>query len=154
MDLCRIDFMFHLGLKLQGQRPRNGEVSPSPSLPIAPTMQLTPWALSHTWALLYQAVSRAHWFLTEPGLHQTHIPPIWQGFPLRHPSLGFKERNSPFHSPDRLSLSSSRLPLLASVEKLGLVGWWPHFSAEVVSPASLCHSSPTPECSLLDPFVS
>ncbi|KAB0391077.1 hypothetical protein E2I00_011163 [Balaenoptera physalus] len=27
MDLCRIDFMFHLGLKLQGQRPRNGESS-------------------------------------------------------------------------------------------------------------------------------
>lgn len=152
MGMCRINFMFQLGLKLQGQRPRNGKVGSVFSLPTVSIMQLILQVLPHTWALLYQAVSKAHWFLSEPGMHQTHILPHWQGFPLRPPILGFKERTSPFLFPDRLSLSSSGPPLTASAERLGLGGWCSHFLQRWFSLANLCHSSLTLECRLLSPL--
>ena len=117
--------MFRLGLKLQGQRPRNGKVAPFPSLPWPPPCSSPQGPLPHLGTAVsgyvkgsLSLVSQDHIKLTS---YQSDKGSLWGIH-----ALASREKQ-PFPLPDRLSLSSSGSPPPASVERLGLPGRCPHF---------------------------
>ena len=85
--------MFWLGVKLQGQRPRNGNIAPFPSLPWPPPWSSLQGPLPHLGTAVSGCVMGSL-VPGEPGPYQTHILSIWQGFSLRHPCLGFKKETA------------------------------------------------------------
>lgn len=84
----------------------------------------------------------------EPGPHQTYILSIWQGISLRHLCLGFK-RETAFSSPRQAESVLLQFSSSSQCREAGAARAMPTLFPEVVSPASLGHSSPTPECRLL-----
>lgn len=139
--------MFRLGVKLQGQRPRNGNVAPFPSLPWPPPWSSLQGPLPHLGTAVSGCV-KGSLVPGEPGPHQTHILSIWQGFSLRHLCLGFKKEtalSSPWQAKSVLLQVSSS----SQYREAGAATAMPARFTEVVSPASLGHSSPTPEGRLL-----